>query len=440
MKAKQKMTADAVVVGSGPGGATVARDLTLQGKKVIIVERGKYLKPRGRMQTFINAMGGPFGSFGKGLMVTTDFLMMIRAVCVGGTTMFFTATAWDPPYEKFKKFGVDLPESETEKIKEELRIAPLSQNFVGPAAEAIMTSARDLGYDWKKFNKFINPAKGNKINCMDTYCGDRHEVKWEAIQWVRDAVDKGATLLPRMHCDEVIIENDTATGIHATDHKGREYEIQAPVVVISAGGVGSPAILQRTGIPEAGRKFFFDPFMVTYGYIDQKTQPGRELPMVAGMDLHDEGIMITDITNPWFQNLLFNMLAQRPHKMMKNRGQVSIMTKVKDVMDGTIDIDGKICKPLTYEDRNKLNKGKIIARRILRNLGARDIWNGALGAAHPGGTCRIGEVVNENLETKYRNLFVSDASVIPSQFGVPPVLTLICLSRRLSGHLLSSVL
>ena len=109
-------------------------------------------------------------------------------------------------------------------------------------------------------------------------------------------------------------------------------------------------------------------------------------------------------------------------------------------IDGVIDIDGRISKPLTGQDREKLNRGKIMARKILKNIGATDIWNGALGAAHPGGTCRIGHIVDANLETRYKNLFVSDGSVIPFEFGLPPVLTIISLSRRLSGHLLRQVL
>jgi len=125
MKNKTRLSADIVVVGSGPGGATIARDLTLAGKKVIIVEWGRHIKPRGTMHTFIKAMGGYFGCPGKGLMVTPDLLMMVRAVTVGGTTMFFTATAWDPPYEKLRAHGVDLPPEETEKIKQELKVAPL---------------------------------------------------------------------------------------------------------------------------------------------------------------------------------------------------------------------------------------------------------------------------------------------------------------------------
>ena len=47
---------DAIVVGSGPGGATVARDLSNSGQKVLMLERGDY-KPIKEI----------FGNFSKGV-------------------------------------------------------------------------------------------------------------------------------------------------------------------------------------------------------------------------------------------------------------------------------------------------------------------------------------------------------------------------------------
>ena len=73
---------------------------------------------------------------------------------------------------------------------------------------------------------------------------------------------------------------------------------------------------------------------------------------------------------------------------------------------------------------------------LLKKAGARSIWKTGIGAAHPGGTCRMGAVVDENLETKIKNCFVCDASVVPVPFGIPPTLTVASLARRLSNHIL----
>ena len=46
-------------------------------------------------------------------------------------------------------------------------------------------------------------------------------------------------------------------------------------------------------------------------------------------------------------------------------------------------------------------------------------------------------MVDENLETRIKNLFVSDASVLPEAMDRPIVLTVIGLAKRLSEHLIA---
>ncbi len=55
--------------------------------------------------------------------------------------------------------------------------------------------------------------------------------------------------------------------------------------------------------------------------------------------------------------------------------------------------------------------------------------------AHPGGTAAIGEVVDQNLETKVSGLFVCDASVLPIAPGLPPMLTIGALAKYLAKKL-----
>ena len=50
-------------------------------------------------------------------------------------------------------------------------------------------------------------------------------------------------------------------------------------------------------------------------------------------------------------------------------------------------------------------------------------------------TAKIGEIVDSNLETDIKNLFVCDASVLPISPGKPPILTILALSKRLADYL-----
>jgi choline dehydrogenase-like flavoprotein len=56
---------------------------------------------------------------------------------------------------------------------------------------------------------------------------------------------------------------------------------------------------------------------------------------------------------------------------------------------------------------------------------------------HPGGTAAIGRVVDRNLQTKVKNLYVCDNSVMPRSGGIPPVLTLIALAKQTARTILA---
>ncbi len=429
--------ADVVVVGTGPAGATVARDLTRQGKDVIILERGADNQPTGTMFGAFKYQGG-MNALGSGMLITKDFLQVVRCLTLGGTSLMYLGCAWEPPLDMFARYDVHIAD-EVQEIKTELNVSPIPDELLGPRARALMESAQSLGYDWKKIPKFVN-WNNCRTNCNSCFYGCPHKAKFQARDWVLEAVDGSARLMTDTFCERVIVENGIATGVKATNKKGETLTINADAVVISAGGIGSPAILQKSGIPDAGQTFFFDPFVCAFGYSDKPLKPVNEFPMVAGVHLKEEGVMVTDMPVPLFIMLDYAFTSLKPLKALKGRGRlIGQLIKVRDDIEGVITVDEQIkSKPLTAADQYRLNKGKIIARDVLKNMGARDIWFTGDGAAHPGGTCRIGHTVDKNLETTFKNLYVVDASVIPESWGLPPSLTIMSLARRLSKRLASS--
>jgi len=60
---------------------------------------------------------------------------------------------------------------------------------------------------------------------------------------------------------------------------------------------------------------------------------------------------------------------------------------------------------------------------------------GPVRGAHPGGTARIGDVVDHDLQTRIHNLYVCDASTFPEALARPTVLTIIGLGKRLAKQL-----
>ncbi|UCD57541.1 MAG: hypothetical protein JSV16_00070, partial [Candidatus Hydrogenedentota bacterium] len=89
---------------------------------------------------------------------------------------------------------------------------------------------------------------------------------------------------------------------------------------------------------------------------------------------------------------------------------------------------------------SRLKKGIEICTDILRAIGCSPgkIVVGELKGAHPSGTCRIGHIVNSDLETGIKGLYVCDASVFPEALDRPTVMTIIGLGKRLCRHILAT--
>jgi choline dehydrogenase-like flavoprotein len=418
---------DAIVDGSGPGGATVAMDLSKQGQKVLILEWGDNDPKKG---TFFSTLPRAFIP-GKTLVMTKQAVPIVRAITTGGSSMIFCGTAFDPPVDMLKNYGVDIS-AEAEEMKADVPMAPLPDELMGAGPNAFLESAVDLGYDAHKLNKFIYPSKC-KLNCQRCMYGCPYGAKWDARNFVDKALENGAKLITRARVKKVIIENKKAVGVEYI-HNKETYRAYAPKTIIAAGGIGSPIILRQSGMRSAGYDFFFDPLVFVYGKI-KGLGSGKSVPMSSGVHFEEDGIVMTDFNMPQMQKIAFDLEVFKVKQAFSYADTLPIMIKVRDELGGAVSNNGWVNKPLTKADKQKLDKGSEHAKRILTNAGATDIYRSWKVAAHPGGTVKIGELVDSDLKTKFDNLYVCDCSVMPQEWGLPPTTTLIALGKRLAKHL-----
>lgn len=425
---KDDQRIDVIVVGTGPGGATVAKELSQRNKRVLILEWGDNDPLTGSFLQGARTLLVP----GKSLLLTNQLVALGRGITTGGSTIHYCATCFPVPFEMLKSYGIDIV-NEVEETISELPVAALKDEMVGPMSKRIMESAHDLGYNWEKLDKFMYQDRWNPEYKFGHY-GDPHKVKWSARMFVEEALDNGAVLINRAKATKVIIEDKTAVGVEFT--KGRKKsKVFAPKVIISAGGIGTPVILRASKIKRVGYNFFFDPLIGVRGTIKDINVPNSEIPMTAGVHMEDEGYMMTDLAHPFAFTALFAAEVFRFDKIFDRRNTLQIMVKAKDTLGGRLTDRGGVRKNLDKNDKGKLLRGYERAAKILKNAGAKDIFKTWYLAAHPGGTVKIGEIVDSNLKTEYENLYVCDCSVIPEAWGLPPTLTIIGLGKRLAKHL-----
>lgn len=417
---------DAIVVGSGPGGASTARDLAASGMRVLVLERGGAEPLTGTVTQMAAMAAVP----GKGAYVHRDASLLVAGITLGGSSAINFATAAAPPAAMFERYGIDLAPA-LAILRAELPMAPLPDPLVGPMAARMMSAARALSLDWHKLDKMIRP-QACRSGCWRCVYGCPFGAKWTARDFIDEACTAGAQLIERARVLRVLVQNGRAAGVEA-EVGGKIRSVSAPLVVLAGGGLGSPRLLHASGLGPRRSPFFSDPVVAVMGSVDD-IDGGAEVPMAGGLGLHEEGIALADLTLPQPMYAAFAAQVGRLDRLFAHRRTLSMMVKIRDEIGGGIG-PRWADKSLQQSDRDKLARGVAMAKAILRQAGAHHIFKSWHFAAHPGGSVRIGEGVDANLQTKTPGLYVCDASVIPQPWGLPPTLTLLCLGKRLGGWL-----
>ena len=144
---------DVAVVGSGPGGATVARQLARAGQRVTLLEMGRDYR---RDIYYGSHLGALIYGDQHGLLFSEEGLNIIRPIMTGGATNMFCGCSAIPPAWLKERYGVDLDDYAQETIRE-LSIAPLPDDLQGSASRRVMEAAQDLGHDWQPVRQIHGP-------------------------------------------------------------------------------------------------------------------------------------------------------------------------------------------------------------------------------------------------------------------------------------------
>lgn len=415
---------DAIVIGSGTCGATVARELSRRNKKVLLLERGGDAPLK-------ETLGGLLAiadqvKLGEGKLATA------RALTVGGSTAMYFGVVNEPPLHTFRGLGIEL-DADLAAVRAELPIAPLPAPLLGPQAQRLRDSAQALGYDWKANEMLVDAAR-----CGGGYA---YEAKWKARRYVEDAVGHGATLVTRATADKILREGDRAIGVEYTHKPGkfgaRTQQAFASRIVLAAGETATPKILRDNGIGGIGAQgFYCNPGYALYGLV-----PGlggtEGFVGNAGCTL-EEGVELGDANVGRAMHRPLMLSGLRLRHMFSFPQSLGVGVKVKDELGGRMSDDGRFHKTFSAQDQRRLDTGRKAAVRLLEQAGAQRIVDfGLTAAGRVGGLVRIGEHVDAQLESSLRNLHVCDGSVIPDEMRGTPTLTLLCMARYLSRQLLN---
>ena len=429
----------AIVVGSGAGGALAARELA-DAFDVTVVEAGgpfrrleRDLKSFERLRStrlLVDPRGMQLVFPAMHVHTTSDRIAIVRAMAEGGTTTIATGNAVRCDGALLER-GIDLS-PEFDALHAELPVSAAHQRRWRPVTRELFSACETLGLTPTPTPKVVDYERCNRCGmCM---LGCPTGAKWDSRQHMDEAVAKGGSLLTEARVERVVVENagtgaERATGImirrgvrRGLDH--REF-LPADLVVVAAGGLGTPAILERSGI-RAEDRLFVDPVLCVAAPAPGVHQD-EEVPMAFIVE--GDGYILS----PYFDypSYFFSRTWRKPRHDI-----VALMIKLADSEAGSV-AGRRVRKRLTDRDRQRLAVATDACTEILTRFGAsRDaIFTGLYTAGHPGGMLPLSGEEREPLHADHlpANLYVADSSLLPESPGKPPMLTIMALAKRVAA-------
>jgi choline dehydrogenase-like flavoprotein len=202
-------------------------------------------------------------------------------------------------------------------------------------------------------------------------------------------------------------------------------------------------MLLRTAGIDAAPGVAMDTTVMVYGSPKRGSDDGRGMaddpPMTWSATDDELDVMYSTLLDPWLMYPIIMAVkgARWPLTWPRWGRTLGVMIKLRDELSGGIDERGRVSKGVTRDDAVRLDRAEQNARRVLLAAGCEEssLIRTPMRGTHPSATARIGDVVDRDLRTRIRNLYVCDASVFPEALGRPTVLTILALATRLARSL-----
>lgn len=475
--------ADVCVIGTGAGGAPVAKELAEGGMRVAMLEEGERVttdqftaRPRAMTARF-------YRDAGQTVTVGNPPIVLPLGSSVGGTTLINSGTCFRTPPAVLglwgQRFGLEhLTPAELDpyfrRVERELNVAQVPPELAGGNAHVVKRGADALG--WSSDFLFRN-ARGCVGSGVCAFGCPTSAKQHAGLTYVPKAWEAGATTFTGCRARRLVLEGGRARGVEARTAGGGRLRVHCDRVVVACGAIHTPLLLRRNGLGarsgQLGRNLAIHPATAVRALMDEVVDMARGVPQSFFIDeFAGEGIMLEGAAGPPDYLAMSMPFSRERHRELmlrfQNLSQFGVM--VSDRSRGFVrERAGRveIRYDLLPEDVERFRRGIELLTKLYWEAGAREVYQpieplralrpGQLGAAaegplkarqltllafHPLGTARADAdpdrgVVDAGLRVHgVEGLYVSDASAVPSSLGVNPQITIMALATRLAYGLL----
>jgi choline dehydrogenase-like flavoprotein len=281
--------ADVVVVGSGPCGSVVTRELQRLGKRVVLLEEGPPFTPADFRLDGATSMTRTMRE--GGLRTTRGYVMpTMQAICLGGGSLVnsaicprapdFVLDDWCSEFELERTARKDL-DPHYDAVAEFLGIAPTPDDVQGRRNLLFRDACDALGYSSEPISRNVRGCRGSG-ECF-TGCRSRAKQSMD-LSYIPDAIARGARVLTSVQVQGIVAEGHRASAVEGrvvapfTGRSGPRFRVRAKAIVLSAGCMATPVLLQKSGnlanrSGQVGENLQFHPGTAVMGVFPEPVQP-----------------------------------------------------------------------------------------------------------------------------------------------------------------------
>jgi choline dehydrogenase-like flavoprotein len=471
---------DAVVVGSGPGGAVTARVLAENGLQVLILEEGGRFEVDAFDPYSVEQMRHQYRNGGLTVALGSPPLAYAEGCALGGGSEVNSGLYHRPTSELLRAWssandveGLDLASLEPwqRQVERELAVGPWPNPALPAASERLRRGAEVLGWAGLDVPRWARYTVGEG--------GVQVQKQTMARTYLPAAEKAGALVTTEARARRILRRGDRATGVDVVRRAGsRTYRerIDADHVFVCAGATQTPALLQRSGWHRnIGPNLSVHPTVKVVAEFDEDVNALGDLatyqvkefaPWLSfGGSASSPSLIALALSSSW---------ATFGHAVERWRNQVVYYAAIQSVGRGRVRAlrgfeDPVVTYRLTRDDGGRLRSGLGRLTHLLLAAGARSVYPSYAGAqqvtdqataaralsdfaprkanvmtVHLTGTVPMGQDTSRAGADSFgrlhgaQNLRVNDASLLPWAPGINPQGTLMSVAHRNVDEFLSA--